>query len=365
VKQHWAKDLVWISNIATPYRNVLWLALAKQLDLSLVFMARSESDRLWNPPEELESTNLDLKSRNLSFISTPIYINWLPLYRLQLWQITPAVYIDGWESPAFYINAWILKRKGTKVIFGYRSTTSSHRFKGPLVRSIRRYIFNLADYIVTSGSASTEAVLATGIAREKIVELFNPVDVEYFAQFASTHRPAQGIGHKFLFVGQLIERKNLLAAIKAFASIANPEDSFTIAGKGPLQPQIEKLIAELKLQRQVHLVGHKSQEELAELYAISHTLVMPSTNEVWGLVANEALATGMHAITSDVAGVSEFIKEMKGAYICTSEQSSIATKMSQSRQDYLGPIKDPEILKFTPEKFADEFIANLLNKSIV
>jgi glycosyltransferase involved in cell wall biosynthesis len=356
-------SLAWLTNLPAPYRKPIWNRLSSKFKLKVYSYLNEENYRGWGQPESKVWSHTFLNKKHIRTAENDLSFS--PFGAKKILSNTDAVVVAGWETP-IYISTLIRARKvGVPAINFYESTTSSHRFKGPLVRSIRRYIFNLADYIVTSGSASTEAVLATGIAREKIVELFNPVDVEYFAQFASTHRPAQGIGHKFLFVGQLIERKNLLAAIKAFASIANPEDSFTIAGKGPLQPQIEKLIAELKLQRQVHLVGHKSQEELAELYAISHTLVMPSTNEVWGLVANEALATGMHAITSDVAGVSEFIKEMKGAYICTSEQSSIATKMSQSRQDYLGPIKDPEILKFTPEKFADEFIANLLNKSIV
>ena len=203
-------------------------------------------------------------------------------------------------------------------------------------------------------------MLETGIAREKIIELFNPVDVRYFAEYSHSHRGLSTEGHRFLFVGQLIKRKNILNIIRAFAQVANPDDSLTIAGDGPLKVQIRELIEELHLEDQTRMVGHKNQEELAYLYANSDTLVMPSTNEVWGLVANEALASGAHAIVSDVSGVSDFIKNMQGAYICTTDVESIASKMTESRENYAGPVKDPEILKYTPERFAEKLFLRLL-----
>ena len=83
---------------------------------------------------------------------------------------------------------------------------------------------------------------------------------------------------------------------------------------------------------------------------------MPSTNEVWGLVANEALASGLHVIVSDVAGVADFIEKMKGTYLCKTDSESIAEMMKVSKADYKGPIKNPEILGFTPERFADELV---------
>ena len=105
--------------------------------------------------------------------------------------------------------------------------------------------------------------------------------------------------------------------------------------------------------------GHQSQEELAKLYAASNTFILASTNEVWGLVVNEALASGLHVIVSDKCGVAEFVREMDGAFICKTDQQSLQEEMQASSRQWNGYIEEPEILKYTPEKFADGIIGTL------
>ena len=52
----------------------------------------------------------------------------------------------------------------------------------------------------------------------------------------------------------------------------------------------------------VYFVGFKSRKEIAEFYAISDVLVLPSLQETWGIVVNEALCFGIPVITSDQVG---------------------------------------------------------------
>jgi glycosyltransferase involved in cell wall biosynthesis len=151
----------------------------------------------------------------------------------------------------------------------------------------------------------------------------------------------------------LIELKNVAAVIKAFASIRRGSDTLTIAGDGPFAQELKNLTSTLGLSDSIIFVGHKNQEELAQLYAASNTLILASTNEVWGLVVNEALASGLHVVVSDKCGVAEFVKEMKGAYISSTDQQTIEHMMEKSREEWNGYIEDPQILQFTPERFAD------------
>ena len=106
-------------------------------------------------------------------------------------------------------------------------------------------------------------------------------------------------------------------------------------------------------------MGHKNQEELAALYAASNTLILASANEVWGLVVNEALASGLHVVVSDKCGVAEFIIGMKGAYTCSTDPGSIEYAMRKSVEAWTGYIQEPEILLYTPEKFAEEMFTIL------
>ena len=349
----------WLTNLPAPYRIPIWNRLSKSFELSVYSCLSEKNFRGWARPvnENWKHTFLSkwhIRLGEFDYVPNPMGFK-------KILKGTDLLIVTGWESP-IYIAAFIwAKLKKIPSINFYESTSSSHRFKGSLVRLVRRKIFNLADYIVTSGSASTQAVVETGISRKKIVELFNPVDVRFFSEYSNLHREKSGAGHRYLYVGQLIPRKNVLNAIRAFAQIANPDDSLTVVGDGPLRDQIRGLIQELNLVNQVKMMGHKNQEDLAFIYANSDTLVMPSINEVWGLVANEALASGAQVIASDVSGVSDFIKNMKGVYICTPEVESIALRMNESRKNYAGPIKDPEILKFTPERFANELLQLVKN----
>ena len=195
-----------------------------------------------------------------------------------------------------------------------------------------------------------------GVPKNQIITLFNPVDVSWFHTFAQTHRCLQTRGHRFIYVGQLIERKNIATVIQAFAVIKNVFDTMTIVGDGPLTQELRTLAISLDIKDSIHFVGHKNQEELAALYAESNTLILASTNEVWGLVVNEALASGLHVVVSHKCGVAEFVEGMKGAYICQTDQKSIKEAMRASSDAWRGYNQAPEILQFTPERFADELL---------
>ena len=346
--------ILWLTNLPAPYRFPIWDHLSKHLPLNVAFLLKTENWRKWSVPKKTTWQHQYLSLNSVNFREFEL----VPSIRgaRNLLKNTDLLIAGGWEAP-FYIRTVILaKRKRIPIIQFYESTSDSHRFNNLLIRKIRSAIFSKADFIVTAGSASTKAVTAMGIAPEKIITLFNPVDVSWFHTFAKDHRTPTTTGHRFIYVGQLIERKNVATVIRSFAEIKNDNDTLTIAGDGLLSQELKNLAATLGISDSVNFVGHKNQEELAALYAASNTLILASTNEVWGLVVNEALASGLHAVVSDKCGVSEFVKDMKGAYICSTDQQSIKTMLIKSRDKWAGYIKEPEILQFTPEKFAEGLV---------
>jgi glycosyltransferase involved in cell wall biosynthesis len=347
--------LTWVTNIPAPYRIPIWKSLDSKLDFNLLFFSSTERGRNWNLFDQIKKIKYQVINIRPVYLDReiPLYLNWLKTWRFIRRTKPQSIYFDGYESPTFFIPAWLAKKNQIQVIFGYRSTHASHRFNGRLVRMLRSKIFSLADFVLTSGRDSTNAVLDMGIAPEKIVMLFNPVDVEWFANFAHTHRVVGGNGHRFLYVGQLIERKNVQVLIDAFAAIRNPEDSLTIAGDGVLLLSLQDHSRQLGLGYSVQFTGHHSQEEVAHDYANADTLILSSTHEVWGLVVNEALASGLHVVVSKDAGVAEFVEPMKGAYIADPTALDLARAMKESRENWKGAIPSPEIMAYTPEKFAD------------
>jgi glycosyltransferase involved in cell wall biosynthesis len=78
-----------------------------------------------------------------------------------------------------------------------------------------------------------------------------------------------------------------------------------LLGDGPLKPELERLVAELKLQDSVVMPGFKQYDELPFFYALAGAFIHASTVEQWGLVVNEAMASGLPVLVSNRCGCAQ------------------------------------------------------------
>jgi glycosyltransferase involved in cell wall biosynthesis len=332
--------------------------MAEEVQLKVVFLLKRKNWRNWPEP-----MGKNWKHEYLSFNSWQISeYDIIPSFRgaRKMLQDVDVAIIGGWESPMFIRSILLAKKKKIKVIQFYESTGDSHRFRRGPIAQIRKWILSKSHLVISISQSSKKALNKMGIPSEKIAILFNPANVQWFHDSANLHRMTESPGHKFLYVGQLIERKNVANIIRAFYAIRNQADRLTIAGDGPLLEELKNLTISLKMEDSVLFVGHKNQESLAALYAKSHTLILASTNEVWGLVVNEALACGMHVVVSDKCGVAEPVKAMHGVFICRTNQKAIQEAMKESSKHWIGYVQNPEILTFTSEVFATELLHHIL-----
>lgn len=348
------KQVVWLTNLPAPYRFPIWDRMAESVDLHVVFTLKRKNWRNWPDPglKKWRYTYLSLNSIQIR------EHDFIPSFRgsRKFLRDVDCIIVGGWENFIYIRTILLAKKYQIPVIQFYESTKASQRFSRGLVARIRTWIFQKPDKFITISQESSQSLIEMGVDSKKIEVLFNPVDVGWFHTFAKDNRPPQSQGHSYIYVGQLIERKNVASVIQAFAAIKKEADILTIAGDGSLASELKRLSNSLGIEHSVHFVGHKSQEELAVLYAASNTFILASTNEVWGLVVNEALASGLHVVVSNKCGVADFVKEMEGVYICSTDRKSIQVAMKQSSNAWSGYIQEPEILKFTPEKFADGII---------
>ena len=82
-----------------------------------------------------------------------------------------------------------------------------------------------------------------------------------------------------------------------------------IVGSGPEENVLKKFCRENKLQK-VFSEEFQQQEMLPKYYALADIFIFPSFEEVWGLVANESLVSGLYVLSSKNAGASyDLIKE--------------------------------------------------------
>lgn len=112
-----------------------------------------------------------------------------------------------------------------------------------------------------------------------------------------------------LFVGTLEPRKNLIALLKAYASLDAKTQSKCLlviaGGKGWGGQDLETEVAAAGIGQHVRMLGYVNELELAALYARCLFLTMPSVYEGFGLPIVEANAFGAPALTANLSSMPE------------------------------------------------------------
>lgn len=356
--------VLWVTNLAAPYRIPVWRHLARRHALTVGLLesntglqrdSGANRGRDWLHPSTDEITFRELPSWKLRHGESRYYALKSIRSLLAVWAFD-VVLFGGWESPAY----WSLL--ASSFVFGvgrvgfYESPSNTRTYKSGLFAWMRSRFYRSMDIVVVPGEAAADAVLSMGVPSGRIMQGFNAVDVMDFHSAAlSLAKDDSGAcaGHRYLYVGQLIRRKRVDAIIQAFLQIAAPEDQLTIVGAGDLHEELRLMAAANDMK--ISFIEHTHNSQMPALMAQHHTLVLASEREVWGLVVNEALASGMHVVVTDNCGVIPSIKGMLGVHVAQMNLTDLALQMQISRAGWTERIAKPEILQHTPQRFADLF----------
>lgn len=171
----------------------------------------------------------------------------------------------------------------------------------------------------------------------------NPVDTEFFELRKSPLKNSKNI----LFLGRLDDFKGGLRTLQAFHKIADQISDYrlTIAGTGQESEAIAAYIASHGLSNRVEFLNDNfSREEMKMLFHRSSFLVFPSLFESFGLVAVEAMATGLPVVITNRTGPKDF----------SSEETAIAVNPEAVDEIADGIFKMVEILgDFEPVRIRD------------
>ena len=141
-------------------------------------------------------------------------------------------------------------------------------------------------------------------------------------------------GVVFLFVGRLIPRKNVDLIIRAIRATTSRDVALVIVGDGNERKRLESLA---EGDPRIAFAGAVSQTSLPGYYSMADCLVLPASGEPWGLVVNEAMASGLAVIVHRDCGVAvDLVSARNGVVLETFDVSELQRALETVSND---PVK--------------------------
>lgn len=243
-----------------------------------------------------------------------------------------AFIVQGWNLFSYWQAIGACRKTHTPVLI--RGDSQLSRKPYSLKRIFRglshRFFVPKFDAYIATGTRSRDYFLHYGANPKDVFLAPHCVDNYFFAQAVQgliserrALRQRWGIPQEcftFVFAGKLIPKKrpaDLLRALN-FAGDGCRGACALIVGDGPLRSNLQARARSMTLP--VIFTGFLNQSRISEAYAVSDCLVLPSDErETWGLVVNEAFASGLPAIVSDACGCAADLVENRRtgyAYPC-------------------------------------------------
>ena len=176
---------------------------------------------------------------------------------------------------------------------------------------------------IPGGSRQAEYFRRYGVPDSRIVISHMTVDTEKIREMKlagrEEFRRGNGVPSEmvvFLFVGRLLAQKGIDTLLAAFekAVAKDPEIGLVVVGDGPERTKVEETRA--KLPRKLWAVGRQNYSRVISWMRSSDVFVLPSRDENWGLVVNEAMICGLPVVISDVCGcVDDLVFEGQNGHI--------------------------------------------------
>lgn len=224
------------------------------------------------------------------------------------------VLVPGWQSITLVRALCACREQGVPAL--YRGDTNWLSGRGgwrrlPWILKTRWHLGHYSSWLAV-GQRSRDFLRRMGCSSRKVFSSPHCVDNDFFASGAAAHQTSQGRqaarsafdlkrnDFVVLFVGKLELKKRPLQVIQAMARL-QPDTVLIIVGAGPLKEQCR--FEARRIGVRVVWAGFLNQTEITRAYAAADCLALPSdAGETWGLVVNEAMATGLPCVVSDHVG---------------------------------------------------------------
>jgi glycosyltransferase involved in cell wall biosynthesis len=309
-----------VSPEPTPYRAPLLDLVAErpELDLTAIYASQTVAGRTWSVEPQHRAVFLEgIRVPGVRRLVRHDYPVTLGIHAALRDADPDVVVVSGWSTFASQAAVGWSRAKGIPYVLLVESHDLGPRagWRRAVKGTVVPRLLGRAAGVLVVGSAARESVVARGADARRVRVFANTVDVA-----AGTERAARADARRgdedvrVLSVGRLAPEKGLDTLVRAVAAAGDPRLTLAIAGAGPERAALKRLALELGVR--LDLLGDLGADRLAESYAAADVFALLSTHEPWGVVVNEAAASGLPLVLSDRVGAAyDLLQEGENGFL--------------------------------------------------
>ena len=307
-----------LHNVISPERLPIFEALSRKVDLDVYFCTiqskyrRSKAELLKKysfSSNILKSIVLNLGDKH------PLVISYNLLFKLLF---KPYDYYIVCENLPIMLTTVIIllvtRLFGKPFILwsgviehNYKETWQKNPIKNLLVKIYRKFLYKCSNSFIAYGEMARKYLIKQGVSKNSI-SIGTQVIADELSEDLSL-----GSDHTFagktvvLFVGHFRKRKGMDYLIKAFKSLKRNDSVLVIAGSGEEEDHLKSLAEGTD---HILFPGFVQGQQKTKYYSLADIFVLPTLDDCWGLVVNEAMSFGLPIIVTEKAGCApELVKD--------------------------------------------------------
>jgi len=366
---HRRPKLAFLTNVVAPYRVALMEHLGRVFETTILYSGDEPNRKEWKALDGRATDGVRVKKSWGIMLSLTRkrdggsfdhrFVHFTPGYVVDLLKIRPDAIVSaelGFRTVVALAYAK-LTRVSLWVLWG--GTRHTEAELGVIKRLFRSMVVPLVPRWLSYGTTSTEYLLDVGVREERILQMQNCVDETVYR---SPRHPYLNLQPRpvLLCAGRLVPGKGVDLLLEIVASLQEEglQFSLLIVGTGVDAPRLVAKVQSLNLKNTL-LIGAVEPSKMPSVYRSADLVVFPTLADVWGLVINEALWSGIPVLGSGYAGASRELLAPEHVFDPL-DRADFLAKLRSAIRTGLGPVDTSRLLKM--DAVADLIASDILRR---